>query len=158
MYTHIYLLKVNNRKCCCDQKCCFSWTLGTKMLMWVCYRCCNFQDTGPCMGAIQCPREYKKLLKSISTHFNCLFMQLKQQTAGHNNIPFLGVHAWRTIRDSDWCTRSCQGWSLQSEGPGTRGISTSVLTYSPVQQPCIYYCTSNTYIKYNLCVHFIVLH
>ena len=43
------------------------------------------------MGAILCSREYKKLLMSISIHFNCSVMQLKQQTSGHNNIPFLGV-------------------------------------------------------------------
>ena len=35
--------------------------------------------------------EYKKFLKSISIHFKCSFMQLKQQTSGHNNIPSLGV-------------------------------------------------------------------
>ena len=40
---------------------------------------------------IQCSREYKKFLnKSISIHFNSSFMQIKQQTSGHN-IPLLGV-------------------------------------------------------------------
>ena len=38
------------------------------------------------LGAIQCSREYKKFLKSISIHFNSSFMQLKQ-TSGHKNIP-----------------------------------------------------------------------
>ena len=41
------------------------------------------------LGAIQCSREYKKFLKSISIHFNCSFMQQKQQTSGHNNISLL---------------------------------------------------------------------
>ena len=36
--------------------------------------------------------EYKSFIKSINTPFNCLFMQLKQQTCGHNNISFLKVH------------------------------------------------------------------
>ena len=31
-------------------------------------------------------------IPSISTHFNCSFVQMKQQTSGHNNIPLLGVH------------------------------------------------------------------
>ena len=44
------------------------------------------------LRAIQCSREYRKFLESISTHFNCSFMQLKQQTSGHNNFCFLGVH------------------------------------------------------------------
>ena len=48
------------------------------------------------LGAIQCSREYKKFLKSITLHFNCSFMQLEQQTSGHNNIPLLGV----SYRDS----------------------------------------------------------
>ena len=43
------------------------------------------------LGAMQCSREYKKFHKSITIHFNCSFMQLKQQTSGHNNIPPLGV-------------------------------------------------------------------
>ena len=33
----------------------------------------------------------QKFFKSISTHFNCPFIQLKQQNSGHNNIPLLGV-------------------------------------------------------------------
>ena len=48
------------------------------------------------LEAIQCSREYKKLLKSISAHFNCSFMQVKQQISGHNTISLLevghGVH------------------------------------------------------------------
>ena len=39
------------------------------------------------LGAIQCSRKYKKFLKSISIHFNSSFMQLKQQTSDHKNIP-----------------------------------------------------------------------
>ena len=51
------------------------------------------------LGAIQCSREYKKFLKSISIHFNCSFMQLEQQTTGHNNIYLLGV--WHTLIEMD---------------------------------------------------------
>ena len=36
------------------------------------------------LGAIQCSREHKKFLKSISIHSNCSFMKPKQQTFGHN--------------------------------------------------------------------------
>ena len=63
--------------------CCFSWMLYTRMLLWVTYTNVNFQDI---LGAIQCSREYKEFLKSISIHFNCSFMQLEQQTPSHNNI------------------------------------------------------------------------
>ena len=48
----------------------------------------NFQDI---LVSIQCSREYKKFLKSISIHFNNPFVLLKHQTSGHNNIPLLGV-------------------------------------------------------------------
>ena len=43
------------------------------------------------MGAIQCSREYKKFLKSISIHFNCSFMQLKQQTSSDVNGEIIGL-------------------------------------------------------------------
>ena len=49
---------------------------------------------------MQCSRKYKKSLKSISIHFNCSFMQLKQQkknTSGPNNIPLLRVSSGYTI-------------------------------------------------------------
>ena len=51
----------------------------------------EFQDMLVPGSYIQCSREYKKFLKSISIHFNCSFMQLKQQTSGHNNIALHGV-------------------------------------------------------------------
>ena len=43
------------------------------------------------LEAIQCSREYKKFLKSISAHFNCSFMQVKQQISGQNTISYLEV-------------------------------------------------------------------
>ena len=64
--------------------CCFSWMLYTR-----CY--CelftnDFQDILVPMGAMYSALGNKKFLKSISIHFNCSFVQLKQQTSGHNNI------------------------------------------------------------------------
>ena len=48
----------------------------------------NFQGILVPGSYIQCSREYNKFLKSV-----CLFMQVKQQTSGHNNIPLPGVKA-----------------------------------------------------------------
>ena len=36
----------------------------------------------------------------ICLHFNCSFMQLKQQTSGHNNIPLLGVCRYQTCMNN----------------------------------------------------------
>ena len=84
-----------NRNVVVTKICCFSWMFYPKMLLWVSYLTTTSKIV-PCMGDIQCSREYRKFLKSISIHFNCSFMQLKQQTSSHNNIPLLGViHAHR---------------------------------------------------------------
>ena len=48
-------------------------------------------------GAIQCTREYKKFLKSISIHFNCSFMQLKQQTLVTTTFLFLEWHNFKNL-------------------------------------------------------------
>ena len=85
--------------------CCFSWVLETMMLLWVSYKCWNSKIYWS-LGAIQCSREYKKFHKSITIHFNCSFMQQKQQTSGHNNIPLLGVinskYLHRLVLTSFW--------------------------------------------------------
>ena len=44
----------------------------------------------------QCSRGCKKFLKGIFTHFNCSFMQLKQQASGHNNISLVGIYMTNT--------------------------------------------------------------
>ena len=71
----------------------FSWILYTKMLCELVTNVVydNFQDILVPVGAKQCSRDKNKFLKSISVHFNCSFMQPKQQNSAHNNIPLLGV-------------------------------------------------------------------
>ena len=78
--------------------CCLSWMLYTRcyceLVTNVVYN--NFQDILVPLGAMYSALGNKKFLKSISIHFNCSFMQLKQQTFGHNNISLLAVwtDAW----------------------------------------------------------------
>ena len=89
------------------------WMLLCCYILWVSYKCCLRKLTrnrclvnikSPQHGLeifiyhrytnpweLQCSREYKKFLKSISMHFNCSSMQIKYQTSGHNNISFLRV-------------------------------------------------------------------
>ena len=78
--------------------CCFSWKLYTRcyceVVTNVVYN--NFQDKLVPLGAMYSALGNKKFLKSISIHFNCSFVQLKQQTSGHNNISLLAVQAAHT--------------------------------------------------------------
>ena len=62
---------------CCTQRC------YCELVTNVVYT--NFQDVLVPLGAVQCSREYKKFPESISTHFNCSFMQLKQTSDQENN-------------------------------------------------------------------------
>ena len=69
--------------------CCFSWMLYTRCYCELVTN--DFQDILVPLGAMNSALGNKKFLKSISIHFNCSFMQLKQQTSGHNNISLLVV-------------------------------------------------------------------
>jgi len=90
-YVHIYVTHFL-KKCCCDQKYAVSVECCTQrcyceLVIKVVYD--NFQDILVPQGAIQYSREYKKLLKSISIHFNC-----STKITSHNTtLSLLGVHA-----------------------------------------------------------------
>ena len=63
LYTYIDIGRVyKNRNVVVTKVCCFSWTLDTKILLWVSYKCC-LRWLPICiywsLGAIQCSREYK---------------------------------------------------------------------------------------------------
>ena len=74
----------------------FQLNVVHKVLLRVSYNVVynNFQDILVSLRAMYSALENKKFLKSISIHFNCSFMQLKQQTSGHNNISLLAVFIW----------------------------------------------------------------
>ena len=66
------------------------------------------------LGPIVCSREYKKFFESISIHFSCSFMQLKQQTSGHNTISLL---EWaRHLSASQFIYIHC--WPFSGSEPG----------------------------------------
>ena len=69
---------------CCTQRC------YCELVIKVVYD--NFQDILVPQGAIQCSREYKKLLKNISIHFNCS-TKITSLWSQHHSLSLLGVHA-----------------------------------------------------------------
>ena len=75
IHIYIYIYITVKQKCCCDKK----YAVSVECCTQTCY---SGLVTN---GATQCSREYKKSLNGISVHFNCSFMQLKQQTSSQQH-------------------------------------------------------------------------